>query len=154
MEPDSKGFTDYRPDNAGNIVQVSAKWADDQTGCAPITKGFPFALPHNGVVEKDDTCFMVWDGDYYCTPSSDQDTDMSWGGGFVLNSFNYGCIEFMIWSSPAPVDAEMRNTSPGDSKNLAFDPITINLEAYDGRYGNLSTESIAKVPHLFNIVGV
>jgi len=154
LEPDSKGVTDFHADNAGNVVHISAKWADDQTGCEPITQSFHFAEPHNGVLDKDDTCLMVWDGDYYCTPSSDQDTDMSYGGGFVLSTTNYGCIEFMQWSSPAPVDANMRNTSPGDSKNLTFDPITINLEAYDGRYGNLSMDGIAKVPHLFDIVGV
>jgi len=34
---------------------------------------------------------------------------------------------------------------------LAFNPITSNLEAYDGRYG---LDDIAKVSHLFDIVGV
>jgi hypothetical protein len=97
---------------------------------------------------------MVWDGDYYCTPDSDQETDLSYGGGFVLKTAGYGCIEFMQWASPGLVTANMRNNPPGAGKNLTFAPITINLEAYDGRYGKFSHEDIAKVPHLFDIAGV
>jgi hypothetical protein len=36
LELGSKGVTDYHTDEAGNTVHISAKWADDQTDCAPM----------------------------------------------------------------------------------------------------------------------
>jgi hypothetical protein len=103
MEPSSKGVTDYHFDGAGNIIHVSAKWANDQTGCAHMQYIFSFTDPDDGVAH-DKTCLIVWDGDYFCDQSLILKTRMSYGGGFVLNTPRHGYIEFKQWVSPPLTD--------------------------------------------------
>jgi hypothetical protein len=100
MEPSSKGVTDYHFDSAGNTIHISAKWADNQTGCKPMQYIFPFTDPDDGMAH-DKTCLIAWDRDYFCDQSLVLKTGMSYGGGFVLNTPRHGCIEFRQWASPA-----------------------------------------------------
>lgn len=149
MEPSSKGVTIYRPDSAGNIIHISARWADDQTGCEPIKYIFPFTEPDDN---EDETCLIAWDADYYCDLALIQKTRMSYGGGFILNTPVHGCIEFKQWASHPSVDTELRFTKSEYVENATFGPITLGKN--DGRYGNFSLDDVARVPHLFDIVGV
>jgi hypothetical protein len=103
LELGSKGIKDYHTDEAGNTVHISAKWADDQTGCARMQYIFPFTDPDDGMAHVK-TCLIAWEEDYFCDRSLILKTGMSYGGGFVLNTPRHGCIEFRQWVSPASVD--------------------------------------------------
>lgn len=152
LDPSNKdGVTDYHTDVSGTTVHISARWADDQTGCEPIQYIFPFTDPEDGMAH-DKTCLIAWDADYYCDQGLISKTQLSYGGGFILNTPVHGCIEFKQWAKHSSIDEVSHITMSNDKQNLTFGPIT--LGKYDGRYGNFSLDDVANVPHLFDIAGI